>query len=578
MKIFLLMQRNRSIKMSRKLLIILCIVVCIAYIHPIKVSATPTKNVDILLLYANQQDAVTENVAKLDVILHHFFEDVVISSVTEATEEMIEQASFIVYVAEDDIVLGKDVEDALRQAEQPIITISEQTPVWMDELATIQKRTMKSVSFEPYIDSFPLERGMAFTEVNVQDRNRVLLYGYDGNKAVPLMVQVKQHYFIGISTLDNVLLRHIAECFHNIFPNDHEANQLAYLRLENIHPLTDVEALREIGALLEARNIPYMLMVRPAYMDEETKRVTYLKDQKELLQLLQTLQEANGTVVFNGYSNVANASYEFWDGYFDQPMYGEQEEREQLLSKSQFTNKGDYEQYIDEVREKERAFVQTRIEKGIHDLAKVDLAPLAFSPVFHAMSQEGYAVARKHATSLVGNIQLMDDTASSIYAPPFLTSASFMKGMTVYPETVGDISNTTATDFANAIAKLEMAQIVRDGVIGVSYQTYLGPEKLEQSLNTLHPLGRVTWLDLQETEQTIQTEKTTITSNKTEGIKTMYYFTWKDHISEWVNQFTLLEKVLWVVTLFVCLFVVLFLFFGLHLRLQLRKRLFRERR
>src|SRR5699024_11595915 len=72
MKIFLLMQRNRSIKMSRKLLIILCIVVCIAYIHPIKVSATPTKNVDILLLYANQQDAVTENVAKLDVILHHF--------------------------------------------------------------------------------------------------------------------------------------------------------------------------------------------------------------------------------------------------------------------------------------------------------------------------------------------------------------------------------------------------------------------------------------------------------------------------------------------------------------------------
>src|SRR5699024_12044529 len=129
-----------------------------------------------------------------------------------------------------------------------------------------------------------------------------------------------------------------------------------------------------------------MLKVRAAYMDEETKRVTYLKDQEELLQLLQTLQEANGTVVFNGYSNVANASYEFWDGYFDQPMYGEQEEREQLLSKSQFTNKGDYEQYIDEVREKERAFVQTRIEKEIDDIAKEDLDPLVFYAVFTVMS------------------------------------------------------------------------------------------------------------------------------------------------------------------------------------------------
>src|SRR5699024_1354474 len=168
-------------------------------------------------------------------------------------------------------------------------------------------------------------------------------------------------------------------------------------------------------------------------------------------------------VVFNGYSNVANASYEFWDGYFDQPMYGEQEEREQLLSMSQFTNKDDYEQYIGELREKEKAFVQMRMEKGIHDLAKADIAPLAFSPVFHAMSQEGYAVARKHATSIVRNIQLTYDTASSIYAPPFLTSASIIKGMTVYPETVGDISNTTATDFANAISKLEMSQIVRDG-------------------------------------------------------------------------------------------------------------------
>src|SRR5699024_9451600 len=161
------------------------------------------------------------------------------------------------------------------QTEQPIITISEQTPVWMDELATIQKRTMKNVSFEPYIDSFPLERGMAFTEVNVQDRNRVVLYGYDGNKALPLMVQVKQHYYIGIFNFDNFSFRHIAICIHNIFPTTHEATQLASLRLEKIHPLTDVEELLERRALVEAPNIPYLLMVRRAYMDEETKRVTY---------------------------------------------------------------------------------------------------------------------------------------------------------------------------------------------------------------------------------------------------------------------------------------------------------------
>ena len=44
----------------------------------------------------------------------------------------------------------------------------------------------------------------------------------------------------------------------------------AYLRLEDVHPVADINQLKEIAELLKEKQIPYMITVIPVYTDPQT--------------------------------------------------------------------------------------------------------------------------------------------------------------------------------------------------------------------------------------------------------------------------------------------------------------------
>src|SRR5699024_2137875 len=113
-----------------------------------------------------------------------------------------------------------------------------------------------------------------------------------------------------------------------------------------------------------------------------------------------------------------------------------------------------------------------RVDKAIKALVKEDIYPVAFTSPFHLLSEASYETVANSFTTLFGQVQLSNKTADSLYAPPFATTASFLHGLNVYPETVGDISHLTRMTHERATKKLTQAQIVRDGMIGLSYQTY----------------------------------------------------------------------------------------------------------
>lgn len=322
------------------------------------------------------------------------------------------------------------------------------------------------------------------------------------------------------------------------------------------------------------------MAVQPVYTNPETGDVTTLQEADELLKVIQEAQSSKATLLVQGYTNDQKAGYEFWDINFDQPMM-EQVDKEAMLKRkpqAAFQTREEYEAYREDLSEKEQAYVQTRLEKAIKALVKEELYPIAFTPSYGLMGEAGYEAVATYFSSMLGPVQLLDENSTALYAAPFKTRASFLQGMKLYPTTVGDISPISTAGHEEMIKNLAKAQIVRDGMIGFSYQTYLGAGQLSKQLDKVEQISSLQWLDLSQTEQTVSTGIISIQSSTDQAIHFVNHLTWKDRFTDWINQFSILEKMLWVVTLFVFVFVVLFLLFALHLRLQLKKRLFEERK
>src|SRR5699024_2069173 len=185
---------------------------------------------------------------------------------------------------------------------------------------------------------------------------------------------------------------HVAELLHDIIDNDHMGRHEAYIRLENIHPLTDAKKVEEVTELLESRQIPYVLAVQPVYTNPDTGDVTSFKDADDLLKVLHEAQKANGTVLVHGYTNDQELGYEFWDATFDQPMIKQTDKEAIVKRKPQaaFQTIKQYEAYQMMMHDKEKEYVNERLERAIKGLVREDMYPIGFAPPFHLLSEVGY--------------------------------------------------------------------------------------------------------------------------------------------------------------------------------------------
>lgn len=562
--------------MWRKYSIVIILVCIVGLIIPTAHAAED----DDQILFVYTASSSNENVKKLDLLLHHFSTETMVIEAETLTEEMMQTADYIVVYHGSEEDLPEAIVKKFQGMDKKLfIFIGENVAQVWPNMAT-KKQVINSIGFTKQGKRFPIQERVSAHIASENDIDEVLLYGFYGEQVVPLMVKNKQQYYLGVTELNELILQHVAELLHDIIANDHIAGHEAYIRLENIHPLTDAKKVQEVVDVLESRQIPYVLAVQPVYTNPETRDVTTFKDAADLLKVIHDAQKANGTVLVHGYTNEQELGYEFWDATFDQPMINEIDKQAGVKRKPPiaFQTATAYEDYQTMMHEKEKEYVNERLERAIKGLVKEEIYPIGFAPPFHLMSEAGYETAANYFTALVGQVQLSDETAASLYAPPFATTASFLHGMTVYPETVGDISQLTTVSHEQAAKNVAKAQIVRDGMIGLSYQTYLGANQLASQLDEIEHISGLQWLGLNQTDQQVMTGHISIQAMTDNPIHVVSHMTWKEHFNDWIQQFTVLEKVLWVVTLLVFIFVVLFLSFALHLRLQLKRRLFEERK
>src|SRR5690625_1875509 len=140
-----------------------------------------------------------------------------------------------------------------------------------------------------------------------------------------------------------------------------------------------------------------MIAVIPVYTNPITKKRYHFSDSPKLLKTLKFMQENGGSVVLHGYTHQFRGSetgegFEFWDVEHQMPIYHGPADEVVQRTAEDFEHQADYEAYMDENKKFEREYIESRLTRGVQELANYKIYPLAFEAPHYTMSQHGYDV------------------------------------------------------------------------------------------------------------------------------------------------------------------------------------------
>lgn len=539
----------------------------------------------VLLIYSTNGNKNSPQVKVLDLLLHHFTQNVTIVADTEVTQADFQKATHLFYYGEQKKILPDYVTKGVNQFPGTVVIISENKEQFTEftHLTTDEVVYIDQIGRNGEADSSYLPISSPIANIAAIKDWEELLSGYNGKEKHPLLVKKDNRYYFASTDLQDISGYYFADILHDIIPNSHANEHVAYLRLEDIHPMTDPKKLLEVGEYLNERNIPYMLVVIPVYITPETGERVYYSDSPEVVEVLQYLQSTGGTIVAHGYTHQYRDSetgegFEFWDvenGQFITEMTPNVA-IEPIRKEADFANATDYTAYLDELKAKEQMYIEERMEQSIHELVSYELYPLAFEAPHYTMSQQGYEITSRYFSSVLGQLQLSDEIWEIMSAPPYISSAQFLHGMTVYPETIGYVDLSLEQPFKATEQQLEKVLIVRDSIISGFYHPYLGVEYLPEFLSYFEQVPNLRWINLKETKQSVATHKVQVSSKHSGDISVENELTWFENMQRKMHV-TFVEKVLWGITIIVFAFIVLFFILTLRLRIRMKKRLFEER-
>lgn len=396
--------------------------------------------------------------------------------------------------------------------------------------------------------SYPLKDQFVYGFSRTGDE-AVLASAHDGLSDYPLLFEKQGVRHFQSLQLWGAMGSIFADFLHEFFAQNHPDQHEAFIRIEDIHPASNPEHIKSIADLLNKKGIPFMMAVQPVYFHAEDQVYMTLDETPDLVKALHYAVDKGGTILLHGYSHVntvTGGSIEFWDQLQDQPI------------------------------PQEEAYLRAKLEQGIAILVRHNLIPLAFQAPYYALSREGYHIVEDHFTTLMGHVQLTDQTYRVMQSIPY---SSQFNGLTVIPETMGYVHDDPI--FLEELkGSLEINRIVRDGVVGVYFHEYLPLESLSELIQWLeqYPLS---YINLANQANRVQTDFVDISSGA-EGVKVNVTHPERLHSlgKDQVQQGFIAKNfqyILWGIVLIVMLFSLLFILNLSILRKKSTSRLFAER-
>jgi hypothetical protein len=161
----------------------------------------------------------------------------------------------------------------------------------------------------------PSDSGAGLTTFSKLDKNRVrILATADvGDKSVPWAVRSKRLTYIADLPLGSEVTQDaslaLTDLLHDLGPGADPATfnrHRALVRIEDIGPMSDPKALRNIAEAMKREGIPYSIAVYPVYvgpMVRGRQKTVRLADRPEVVRTIVEMLDGGATLVLHGYSH-----------------------------------------------------------------------------------------------------------------------------------------------------------------------------------------------------------------------------------------------------------------------------------
>lgn len=279
----------------------------------------------------------------------------------------------------------------------------------------------------------------------------------------PLAWQRENLFYLGRLDFTMPFSLVLGEFLHEALGINHSPGHRALLRIEDVSPSTNPDNLDSLIDVMVQYHVPYAVAVIP--FDQGVFGQARLSNARDLLKVLRRVPETGGAIIMHGcchsneYTPKTGEGFEFWNTEKDAPMEGEPD------------------------------FTKERINRGLSEFARTGVYPVAFEAPHYAMSRAAYGELARHFSTYVGQIQISDETYRATLDPPFIIKSHLLKGMTVFPETLGYVNPEDPLSLDRIMERARMLKILRDADTCVFYHGFLPPEGLKEIIEGLKAQG-----------------------------------------------------------------------------------------
>ena len=513
------------------------------------------KENQLLVVYDSRNGMIDEEHRMLDMVLGHFAETIEFVNSKELENSNIEGKTHLIYFGRDEEELSDSTIEIIGSFTGGKLGIGYNVDQLGGSFSFVDLGDEQSIDELSYLndpDKTQKIEAESIIEVTIDENVEVLSKGKGKAGEFPFIMHQGNTFYMATDSLFPPNSIYLAEILNKMFEVETTEATPAYIRLEDVHPLSDPENLMAIAKELKQRNIPYMVATIPVYTDPKTKIEYHFEDFPEVLEALKYMQENGGSIVLHGYTHQYRGSetgegFEFWDTENQSPIYSGPDEKFTKISALDFDSQEEYLAAVDEQHSFETDYIKTRLTKGVQELANYGLYPLAFEAPHYTMSQNGYAVTSEIFSTYVGQIQLSDEEWQIMNTAPYASKPSFLNGMLLLPETIGYVDPNLKEPVKEMMNASNLYQVADNGIIGGFYHPYLGVDGFKSLMDEMEKIPNLEWIDLKEIPNTVNVENVSITSKNGEVTAKVDYIGLMKTSFRYPNYYLHigLDKVIW---------------------------------
>ncbi|MFJ7952114.1 DUF2334 domain-containing protein [Lysinibacillus sp. NPDC096418] len=532
----------------------------------------------VLIVYTNQDENAIANVHLIQATMSGLFQQTEFIHVEQLKQSDLNEADIVVVYAKTDEKVPDLAIKMLSNYPKELVVIGE----FAEFLEQFNDWTFLNYISIRFIENQQLKYKKVIREIQVDNQTDVLLEGMQYDKTYPLIMKKGNVSYINLTNLYGEERFIFTTFLYDLLEIEKPEVHYAYIRLEDISPVTDPKLLQQAGDYLLDHGIPVYLAVIPVYVNNETGKTMMIRDIPELKAVIDNLVERGAYIIAHGYTHTyryteTGEGFEFWDSVLNQPIttVSPLDEPTLLEKVYQFSSKEAYDAYLAPYKAIETEYLNDKLTRSIHSLIELGYSPIAFEAPHYTMSTNGYKIASSYFSSIFGQIQLSDTNWEVMTSPLLMSRPTLLNGMMLYPETVGYVDPLLDDPISEIEKNIARVIDVPGSMIGGFYHPYLGIDYLKEMVALYEAVPNLKWLDVKNAPLVVNTDKVSVTTENGEVI-TQSTLSYKDDLRAMAKERPL-EIVLWLIVGLTSIFVGIFMLNIFLLRLRYRKRLFEER-